>query len=112
MKLWVTQKIIKQMCGDHSYKKGKELYRKRKVSFSQFNPDDEIYNAMISGNSEFRVTIEIRKGRILAECTCPTLVSMTKSCHHIAAALIGILETQTSCKTSRLTTDADLQISP
>ncbi|MDQ0200170.1 DEAD/DEAH box helicase [Neobacillus ginsengisoli] len=94
MNLVLTKKMIKQLCGDHSFKRGEDLFRRQKVSFNHFFPERDVCKAIVKGNVDFQISIENNHGNLHAECTCPKLASFDKNCHHIAAVLIGLLELQ------------------
>lgn len=90
----LTQKMIKEMCGDYAYKRGEDLYRRKKVTFQESHSESFACHAKVSGNGDFHVTVENNNEGLHVKCTCPTLHSYEKSCHHIAAVLISILKTQ------------------
>ncbi|OIK15712.1 helicase SNF [Bacillus sp. MUM 116] len=94
MNVTLSQKMIKQLCGEHSYKKGEELSRRKKVVLSDYSPDQEIFHATVLGTSDFVVTVTNKQGQIESACTCPKLASYQKSCHHVAAVLVEILAKQ------------------
>lgn len=104
MSIKVNQKIIKELCGTVSFKKGEAFFRSNKVTFQQFGPDR--YEAVVLGTENFHVVIE--KGdheRFHSHCSCPKLVSFQKDCQHIAAVLVAIYDFQSS-GTSPIGTDA------
>ncbi|MBM7651530.1 DEAD/DEAH box helicase [Neobacillus cucumis] len=104
MSIKVNQKIIKELCGTVSFKKGEAFFRSNKVTFQQFGP--ERYKAEVSGTENFHVVIE--KGnheRFHSHCSCPKLVSFQKDCQHIAAVLVAIYDFQSS-GTSPIGTEA------
>lgn len=87
----LTHKIIKEMCGTVSFKKGDSFYRKNKVTMEEY--DDYYCKAIVHGSEDFYVTVSLgEKGRIETSCSCPPLLNYTKSCQHIAAVLIAIYE--------------------
>ncbi|MEH7109087.1 DEAD/DEAH box helicase [Bacillus sp. JJ1764] len=91
MNILLNHKIIKEMCGTVSFKRGDYFYRRNKVTFEQIHP--ESCHATVSGEGEFHVKIELdRHGDIQTECSCPKLASFKKECQHVAAVLIAILE--------------------
>jgi superfamily II DNA or RNA helicase len=88
MNFLLTEKIIKQLCGEIAYKKGDAYYRAQKVSVENYNANSPIIKASVKGDSIFHVTIQNdRNGNVHAECTCPSLASFNKYCQHIAAVL-------------------------
>jgi len=88
----VTQKLIKEMCGTVSFKRGDYFYRTNKVVIEQYLPDRCL--AVVQGEENFYVTIEVAGGGLKASCTCPKLASYHKDCQHIAAVLTAISERQ------------------
>jgi superfamily II DNA or RNA helicase len=89
----ITHKMIQDMCGTVSFKRGDSFYRANKVQFQQYSP--EICEATVSGNEDFMVTIETDANNdLFTKCSCPKLASFQKDCQHIAAALLVIYEHQ------------------
>ncbi len=77
------------MCGTASFKRGDVYYRNKKVTFTNYS--SESCKAIVSGNEEFFVNIELEDSNHLkASCSCPKLASFQKDCQHIAAVLIAI----------------------
>ncbi|MDF2857753.1 MAG: helicase [Neobacillus sp.] len=95
MKSLVTEKKIKQLCGETAFKKGKAYYRAGKVSFEKYDEGSLIFKAVVKGDTLFHVTIkDEQSGTIKAECTCPTLASFNTYCQHVAAVLQCIHDIQ------------------
>ena len=93
MKIKLNQKIIKEICGTVSFKRGEALYRTNKVTIEQDLPDQ--CSATVTGLEDFHVTIEKDvRGGFRTSCSCPTLASYQKDCQHIAAVLLTIYEDQ------------------
>ncbi|UFT99299.1 DEAD/DEAH box helicase [Radiobacillus kanasensis] len=93
MDITLNQKIIKEMCGTVSFKKGDSFYRANKVTFEDYSPDR--CSATITGLQDILVTIEKdSNGGFRTNCTCPTLVSVKNDCQHIAAVLLAIYDHQ------------------
>ncbi|RSK46950.1 DEAD/DEAH box helicase [Bacillus canaveralius] len=93
MDIKVNHKMIKEMCGTVSFKRGDAFYRANKVTFSQYSPD--FCEAIVNGTEDFQVTIEKDPtGDIQTKCSCPTLANFQKYCQHIAAVLLAIYEHQ------------------
>ncbi|MFC0272818.1 SNF2 helicase associated domain-containing protein [Metabacillus herbersteinensis] len=93
MNIKLSQKIIKEMCGTVSFKRGDSFYRGNNVTFNHYSPD--ICEAMVIGKEDFHVTIEKEvNGGFRTSCSCPTLASFQKDCQHIAAVLLSIYEHQ------------------
>jgi superfamily II DNA or RNA helicase len=95
MNVLLTEKIIKQLCGELAYKKGENYYRSKKVNYETYYAKSPTFEATVNGISMFHVTIQNgQNGSIKAECTCPTLASFNKYCQHIAATLLCIQDLQ------------------
>jgi hypothetical protein len=89
----LNQKIIQDMCGTVSFKRGDSFYRADKVSFQTYSAD--VSEAIVSGNEDFHVVIKIRdKDGFEASCSCPKLASFQKDCQHVAAVLLAIANHQ------------------
>ncbi|WP_017381425.1 DEAD/DEAH box helicase [Paenisporosarcina sp. TG-14] len=93
MNIKINQKIIKEMCGIVSFKKGDSFYRSNNVTFKTYNANH--CDAIVSGSEDFYVNIKKdSNGGILTKCSCPKLASFQKNCQHIAAVLLSIHEHQ------------------
>ncbi|CAM5223146.1 SNF2 family DNA or RNA helicase OS=Ureibacillus acetophenoni OX=614649 GN=SAMN05877842_11354 PE=4 SV=1 [Ureibacillus acetophenoni] len=92
MDVKINQKMIKEMCGTVSFKKGESYYRAHKVKIQDYSAD--FCTAIVVGADDFQVTIKNASGNIQASCSCPSLDNFSKSCQHVAAVLIAILETK------------------
>ncbi|MGM9948948.1 MAG: SNF2 helicase associated domain-containing protein [Lysinibacillus sp.] len=91
MDIKINQKIIKDMCGTVSFKRGEAYHRANKVKIEDDGAD--CCTATVKGVEDFVVTIgKDVSGRIQASCSCPTVADFTKSCQHVAAVLLAILE--------------------
>ncbi|WP_379969255.1 SNF2 helicase associated domain-containing protein [Ectobacillus sp. sgz5001026] len=93
MDIKINYKMIKEMCGTVSFKRGESFYQASKVTFNQYSPD--FCEATVNGTEDFHVTIEEDvKGVMQTKCSCPTLPNFGKCCQHIAAVLLAIYEQQ------------------
>ncbi|MDZ5471475.1 SNF2 helicase associated domain-containing protein [Bacillus sp. 31A1R] len=93
MNIKLNQKIIQDLCGTVSFKRGDAFYRANKVIIEQY--DSNLCEAVVEGTEDFRVFIKIDKnGGFQSECSCPTLASFDKECQHVAAVLLTILDIQ------------------
>ncbi|MFF5994546.1 DEAD/DEAH box helicase [Lysinibacillus sp. KU-BSD001] len=91
MDIKINHRIIKEMCGTVSFKRGDAYYRANKVTIHDDSVDR--CTATVKGAEDFHVTIEKDLlGRIQTSCSCPTLVNFSKSCQHVAAVLLAIDE--------------------
>ncbi|WP_078410033.1 DEAD/DEAH box helicase [Priestia abyssalis] len=93
MNITLNQKIIKDLCGTVSFKRGDAFYRANKVTFERYSSD--VCHATVTGTEDFQVIIEKDgNGGFRTACSCPTLASFQKDCQHIAAVLLSIYEHQ------------------
>lgn len=93
MKVKVNHKIIKEMCGTVSFKRGESFYRAHKVTINEYSSN--FYDAFVKGAEDFHVIVEIdTAGKIHTSCSCPTLSNFQKSCQHVAAVLLTIHDQQ------------------
>ena len=93
MDIKVNDKIIKEMCGNLSFRRGESYYHSNKVKFKQYRSD--FCEAIVHGTEDFRVTIgKEATGNFQSECSCPSLANFQKDCQHIAAVLLAIYDFQ------------------
>ncbi|MEG0383396.1 MAG: DEAD/DEAH box helicase [Solibacillus sp.] len=93
MDIKINQKIIKEMCGTVSFKRGEAFFRAGKVNIQEQHIDMCI--ATVQGAEVFHVTIEKdEQEHIQSSCSCPTLAGFDMSCQHVAAVLIALHEQQ------------------
>jgi len=93
MDIKINQKLIKEMCGTVSFKRGDAFYRTNKVLLTEYGSNK--CRAIVKGAEDFHVTIEKnRQGKVVTTCSCPSLANFDKECQHIAAVLIAINEQQ------------------
>lgn len=91
MDIKLNQKIIKEMCGTVSFKRGDAFYRAGKVKLDKQN--EEICEATVQGTEDFHVTIRKEaEDSIVTACSCPNLPNFKYCCQHTAAVLITIYE--------------------
>ncbi|MCR6788187.1 MULTISPECIES: DEAD/DEAH box helicase [Bacillus cereus group] len=91
MSFTLNKSIIKEVCGDTSYKRGEAYYKSNKVIIDQYDENKEICEATVKGNEDFQVTVaKAKKGDVVAKCSCPSLASFQTYCQHVAAVLIQI----------------------
>ncbi|MDM5461957.1 SNF2 helicase associated domain-containing protein [Bacillus cereus] len=87
----LNKSIIKEVCGETSYKRGEAYYKSNKVIINHYDENKEICEATVKGNEDFHVTVEkAKKGDVVAKCSCPSLASFQTYCQHVAAVLIQI----------------------
>ena len=91
----LNQKIIKEMCGTVSFKRGEAFYRANKVRFEQYQ-FRSIVKQRLQEMEDFHVTIEKDARRWIFERNAAVrqLASFQKDCQHIAAVLLAIYEHQ------------------
>ncbi|MGX5490560.1 SNF2 helicase associated domain-containing protein [Bacillus thuringiensis] len=91
MSFTLNKSIIKEVCGETSYKRGETYYKSNKVIIDHYDENKEICEATVKGNGDFHVTVaKAKKGDVVAKCSCPSLVSFQTYCQHVAAVLIQI----------------------
>ena len=91
MDIKINHKIIKELCGTVSFKRGEAYFRAGKVMIHEDSTD--LCKATVQGAENFHVTIEKDgHGRLQPTCSCPTLGNFSKSCQHVAAVLLAIDE--------------------
>lgn len=91
MSFTLNKSIIKEVCGETSYKRGETYYKSNKVIIDHYDENKEICEATVKGNEDFRVTVaKAKKGDVVAKCSCPSLASFQTYCQHVAAVLIQI----------------------
>jgi SNF2 family DNA or RNA helicase len=102
MKFLLSEAIIRKLCGNTSYKKGKAYYEAGKVNIKSYSVDSTVIEADVLGREGFHVTVSHdESGDIHAECTCPTLASVNNYCQHIAAVLICMKHMQKAGSSSK-----------
>ncbi|MBD8037338.1 SNF2 helicase associated domain-containing protein [Solibacillus sp. A46] len=90
MDIKLSENQIKDLCGTVSFKKGQTFYRTGKVNFLQYT--DIFGEAVVKSTEQFIVRVEKETtGKFKTSCSCPTLEGFSKSCQHVAAVLIAIL---------------------
>ncbi|UOQ83704.1 DEAD/DEAH box helicase [Gracilibacillus salinarum] len=105
MQIKLNEKIIKEMCGSISFKKGSTFWKTDKVTFQTYTEDRS--EAIVKGTEDFHVTIQKEeKGTFQTACTCITLPSFKHDCQHIAAVLLAIKEHKQHGTTPVVETDA------
>ncbi|ANE85085.1 MULTISPECIES: DEAD/DEAH box helicase [Bacillus] len=91
MSFTLNKSIIKEVCGETSYKRGEAYYKSNKVIIDQYDENKEICEATVKGNEDFHVTVaKAKKSDVVAKCSCPSLASFQTYCQHVAAVLIQI----------------------
>jgi SNF2 family DNA or RNA helicase len=97
MEVKLNHKVIKDLCGAVSFKRGDAFYRADKVEIKRY---DEIQvEATVTGADEFHVTVLKTDGGFSTECTCPKLASFKSECQHVAAALLAMMDQQKNAPT-------------
>lgn len=95
MSFSITERIIKLLCGSRSFDKGEAYFRAGKVTFTNYDAEASVYEAIVRGTERYEVTIEIdHNGDVDAECSCPAFYSYNNYCKHIAAVLLHIRHKQ------------------
>lgn len=92
----ITRKMILEMCGPVSFKRGEAFSKNHKVFFKVYRED--YCEAFVQASEDFTVRIAIEAEEVKATCSCPKLASFQKECQHIAAVLVEIKKFQMSGK--------------
>ncbi len=90
MDIAVNKKVIKDRCGEISYKRGEAFYRNDQVDFKQYSSN----SCEATVNKEFDVSVIKSNDDFRTSCSCPKLASYQKECQHVAAVLHAILHHQ------------------
>jgi hypothetical protein len=97
----LNRKLIQDMCGTVSFKRGDSFYRANKVEILHHTAESCV--ATVSGTDAFHVEInKLSNGTLKTSCNCPTLSSFQKDCQHIAAVLLAVLETNQNQGTDKV----------
>lgn len=103
----LNKKMIKELCGETSYKKGEAYFRANKVMVENSDGNSDICKAIVEGDEPFYVTVENGKNDdIVAKCSCPSLASVQSYCQHIAAVFLYIDDAQRKNSAYILSEDA------
>lgn len=84
---------IELWCGKTAFAKGKSYYRNGKVSFTQYDQQSSLYQAIVHVRAKLTEQVRLNideEGEVYAQCSCPSLSSYDHYCQHIAAVLIHI----------------------
>ncbi|MGS2778071.1 DEAD/DEAH box helicase [Robertmurraya sp. GLU-23] len=93
MNIRLNHKIIKDMCGAVSFKRGDSFYRADRVTFQSYHHQG--CEATVTGAEDFNVRVEVDShGDFQTLCSCPSLPSFKNDCQHIAAVLLAIYDYQ------------------
>jgi SNF2 family DNA or RNA helicase len=91
MNIKLNDQIIKDLCGEVSFKRGDAYVRNGKVQLDFV--DEASCRGIVEGKEPFEVMVNSHPdGRFEASCTCPKLTSFTKECQHIAAVLLSLAD--------------------
>ena len=89
----LNNKLILDMCGPASFKRGETLYRTGKVTIEQTENNQYIATVKATPTQTFTINLNILEGgHIQPTCSCPKLSSFQKECQHISAALLSLQE--------------------
>jgi SNF2 family DNA or RNA helicase len=93
MNFKINHKIIQDMCGTVSFKRGESYFRSNKVNIEEHSENN--CRATVNGAETFQVTVKKDAyGDLKTDCSCPKLASFDLSCQHVAAVLIAIQQQQ------------------
>lgn len=89
MNIQLNVKMIKEMCGEVSFKRGEAFYRANKVVFLKYTSGS--CEALVQGKEDMTTSVDVdTSGKIRTHCSCPKLSSYSKECQHVAAVLLAI----------------------
>ncbi|HSP21504.1 MAG TPA: DEAD/DEAH box helicase [Planococcus sp. (in: firmicutes)] len=93
MNLSINDRLIKKLCGDAAYKKGKAYFLAGKVELMP--QTEERAEARVYIGEVFTVTVKpAADGSLEASCSCPPVGFVKTYCQHIAAVLLALEERQ------------------
>ncbi len=89
----IDETLLRRLAGDKTYTRGLDYARRGAVSLDGSLDDGVI--ASVAGSDDYRVTLRLRGGELLAECDCPVGDTFCK--HKVAVALVwpGIVANDT-----------------
>ena len=93
---WLTEDIIRTSAAKNSYNRGKGI--RGDVSLPIVIVDGMTFRARVVGSSVYSVTIRVRGTDLDCECSCPD--SRPGFCKHIVAALLHMLPTGNTVRSS------------
>ncbi|PAD81373.1 helicase SNF [Niallia circulans] len=105
----ITRKMILEMCGPVSLKRGEAFSKNHKVIFKEYR--DNYCEAFVQASEDFAVMVAIDGEEIKATCSCPKLASFQKECQHIAAVLVEIKKFQMNGKAPSTTDEKNMDVS-
>lgn len=105
----ITRKMVVDMCGPVSLKRGEAFSKNHKVFFKEYRED--CCKAFVQASEDFAVTVAVEAGELKATCSCPKLASFQKECQHIAAVLLEIKKFQMSGKEPSTIQDTNTNVS-
>lgn len=89
----LTIRVIKLLCGRETCNEGEALLQDDKVLLTSYNPEVNVYKAMVRDGIGYEVYVEIdQDGDVKADCDCPSHATSDYFCAHIAAVLLHIHE--------------------
>ncbi|MBD2868913.1 DEAD/DEAH box helicase [Paenibacillus arenilitoris] len=89
----LTNRLIKQLCGDLFYARGEALYRAEGVTLTKTGAGS--YEARVMDMTPCLVSVELDgDGDVQAGCSCMAAGSYDTYCKHVAAALLRIAATE------------------
>jgi len=95
MSIKLTKKAILQTCGSYAVQKGERLCRANNVQITSFDSEANEYTAEVTSGDRYEVQLSFDlEGVPHARCTCPSLRSIDTYCHHVAAAMLRLLQLQ------------------
>lgn len=91
MNFSLNDRLIKKLCGDAAYKKGRSYFLNGKVELAPQHAGEPEKGRVWTG-AGFDVSVKAVGGRVEASCSCPPVAFVGTYCQHIAAVLLAIEE--------------------
>lgn len=90
----ITERLIIRLCGQDNYDKGNAYVQAGRVTVER---SADTYIAIVQANRDFKVRVHTeRDGTAFPECDCISHLAEEYYCKHSAAALIAIMDEQSS----------------
>jgi uncharacterized Zn finger protein len=88
----LSESDIKDFFTDPVYKRGLDYYREGRVRDLSYDPERNIWSAVVRGSKSYQVAIEEDELVIYSDCTCPAYEKFGEPCKHIAALMLKVNE--------------------
>ncbi|WP_062106378.1 DEAD/DEAH box helicase [Bacillus niameyensis] len=111
MNIKLSNKIITEICGTVSFKRGAIFCRSNRITFESYRSNE--CRATVSSKEEFHVMIDKDESSpfgFRTKCSCPSLASYKLKCQHVAAVLLSIHEHQRNLTSPAIENNADHEL--